>query len=99
MPPTTFSRRQFLRTAAVAGTGGLLTAVGQADDPAAPDRVPAEVQTAVERGLAYLASSQAADGSYPDFRTGMGNVAVSGLAGLALMAGGHQPGRSHSQHQ
>ncbi|MFO0850525.1 MAG: twin-arginine translocation signal domain-containing protein [Gemmataceae bacterium] len=87
------TRRQFLRAAAVAGTGGALAVAGQADDPADRDRQPSEAQAAVDRGLAYLASSQAADGSYPDFRTGMGNVAVSGLAGLALMAGGHQPGR------
>jgi hypothetical protein len=58
-------------------------------DPLGP-----EAQAAVDRGLAYLATNQAADGSFPDSRFGSrGNVAVTGLAGLALMAGGSQPAR------
>jgi hypothetical protein len=51
-----------------------------------------EAERAIHSGLAYLKSQQGRDGS---FGTGKyrGNVAVSSLAGLAMMAGGHQPGR------
>jgi Squalene-hopene cyclase C-terminal domain len=70
---------------------------GHADDtptPAGdPDLITPDAQSAVDRGLAYLAGTQAADGSFPDTRTMFGNVAITGLAGLALMAAGHQPGR------
>lgn len=91
------NRRQFLRSAAVAGTGGVAAVAGRAQDrpalPADANLVTLETQSAIDRGLHFLASSQAADGSFPDTRTGFGNVAITGLAGLALMAGGHQPGR------
>jgi hypothetical protein len=91
-------RRRFLRTSAALGTGGLAVLTGRAQDrPPAPvldpNLVTADAQAVVDKGLQYLASAQAADGSFPDTRTGFGNVAITGLAGLALMAGGHQPGR------
>ncbi len=96
-PPSPVSRRQFLRATAAVGAGGALALVGHADDtpaPAAdPDLITADAQSAVDRGLAFLAASQAPDGSFPDTRTMFGNVAITGLAGLALMAAGHQPGR------
>lgn len=49
-------------------------------------------QEAVDAGLRYLERSQSSNGA---FGTGPqnGNVAITSLAGLALMAGGHQPGR------
>ncbi len=82
-------RRRFLLAAAVG-----LPAVAAAQPPADADPLPPEAQAAVDLGLAYLAANQAADGSFPDTRLGSrGNVAVTGLAGLALMAGGSQPGR------
>ncbi len=81
-------RRHFLLTAVA------LPAAARAQPPADADPLPPEAQAAVDRGLAYLAGQQAADGSYPDSRLGgRGNVAVTALAGLALMAGGSQPGR------
>ena len=49
-------------------------------------------QEAIDAGLAYLARTQNDDGS---FGTGNwhGNIAVTSLCGLALMAGGNQPNR------
>jgi hypothetical protein len=52
-----------------------------------------EADDAVGRGLALLARTQAPDGSFADGQGRAGNVGVTALAGLALMAGGHQPGR------
>lgn len=89
------TRRSFLRTATVAGTGGALTLLGHAADsgPRSPDDlVTADAQAAINRGLEYLASSQAANGSYSDRMNG-GNAAITALAGLALLSGGHHPGR------
>ena len=60
---------------------------------------------AVERGLAYLASQQHADGSWramvgyklnEDYRytaADRGHIGVTSLAGMAFLAGGHLPGR------
>ncbi|OWK38318.1 prenyltransferase/squalene oxidase repeat-containing protein [Fimbriiglobus ruber] len=92
------TRRHALRTAAVLGAGGALALVTHADDTQPPavgagDWLSPEAQTIVRRGLEYLAANQAPDGSFSDNKTGLGNVAITGLAGLALMAGGHQPGR------
>lgn len=47
---------------------------------------------AVEGGLAYLARAQADDGSFGTGPVYRGNVGVTGLAGLAMLAGGHRPG-------
>jgi hypothetical protein len=51
-----------------------------------------ETDVAIMRGLAWLARSQSADGS---FGAGAyrGNIAVTSLAGLAFMASGSSPGR------
>jgi hypothetical protein len=49
-------------------------------------------QEAIDAGLAYLARSQNGDGSFGTNQHA-GNVAITSLAGLAFMAGGHQPGR------
>ncbi|HVK15876.1 MAG TPA: prenyltransferase/squalene oxidase repeat-containing protein [Fimbriiglobus sp.] len=91
------ARRSFLRAGVAFGVGGGLALVGHAQDSptptADPDLITADAQSAVDRGLAYLAGAQAADGSFPDTRTMFGNVAITGLAGMAMMAGGHQPGR------
>ena len=63
----------------------------------APERLAAEMitpraQRAIDEGLQFLVSRQNDDGS---FATGnyRGNVAVSALAGMALMSGGSTPGR------
>jgi squalene cyclase len=89
------TRRHFFTAA-----GAALAAPALADDPkdeavnGAKDMITAEAQKAIDRGLAYLAQAQKPDGSWGD-RQYVGNVAVVSLAGLAFMAGGHQPGRGH----
>lgn len=102
------NRRRFLASAARAGSvglGGAAAVVGFAQErpqdrggaAAEANLITAEAQAAIDRGLAFLASNQFADGSFGDSRMGGGPgnvaVAVAALAGLALMAGGHQPGR------
>jgi hypothetical protein len=57
------------------------------------DLITAEAQRVIERGLAHLAATQNRDGSFGDRLQYHGNVAVTSLAALALMAAGHQPGR------
>src|SRR5580700_4400853 len=51
-----------------------------------------ESEAAVEHGLAYLASTQLADGHWSSggYR---GDVGITGLCLLAFLASGHQPGR------
>jgi len=93
------TRRQFVRTALVAGGASSLALVTQAQPgpgaapPAEADPISPETQQVIDRSLAGMASTQAQDGSFSDASTGFGNVAITGLAGLALMAAGHQPGR------
>lgn len=49
-----------------------------------------EIDLAIEKGLAYLASSQNSDGSYPH-KYGQGG-AISALAGMAFLSKGYIPG-------
>lgn len=49
-------------------------------------------QEAIDAGLAYLARTQHENGSWGSNQNS-GNLAVTSLCGLALMAGGNQPGR------
>ncbi len=51
-----------------------------------------ELQAAVQRGLAYLAETQADDGSFGGERYGR-HVGITGIAGMAFLADGHIPGR------
>ncbi|MCH7685277.1 MAG: terpene cyclase/mutase family protein [Planctomycetes bacterium] len=58
-----------------------------------------EAQAAIDRGLAYLASSQQADGSFGSGRRYSKNVAVTALCGMAFLSAGHTPGRGkYGQH-
>ena len=92
------TRRHFLSASGGLGASALLARHGGAQ-PAGPppstDLITPATQAAIDRGLAFLANAQSADGSFPDARSpfSLGNVAVTGLAGLALMSGGNQPGR------
>ncbi len=77
---------------------------GLADDeaPAAPPRagvpdepfveITPELLAVVDKGLAYLATQQNEDGSFPSDRYGK-NVGVTALCGIAFMAHGDLPGR------
>jgi len=95
-----WTRRQFLSQSGVAGLSMVAgaRALGKDDEDSLPDGSAAKnmitpaAQLAIDRGLAYLAQMQHADGA---FGTGQyyGNVAVTSLAALAMMSGGHQPGR------
>ena len=51
-----------------------------------------ETDEAITKGLAWLAQSQNADGSFGS-GTYRGNIAVTSVAGLAFMASGSSPGR------
>lgn len=82
------SRRAFLLSAA-----GLAVAAQAPEKPAVVNHMTPEAQKAVDRGLAYLAVHQAADGSFGDRPSLERNVAITALAGLAFVAGGHTPGR------
>jgi hypothetical protein len=63
------------------------------DGSAAKDMITPAAQQAIDQGLAYLSRyGQHADGSFGSVQY-HGNVAITSLAALAMMAGGHQPGR------
>ena len=62
------------------------------DGSAAKGMITPEAERAIEAGLAFLKSNQAANGAFGT-NAYRGNVAITSLAGLAFMAGGHQPGR------
>jgi hypothetical protein len=90
------NRRTFLKTGAGAvlgmtGAGALCQALGQ-DVNQAAGMINRNTQFAIDGSLTWLAAQQHQDGS---FGTGAysGNVAVTSLAGLALMSAGNQPGR------
>ena len=65
---------------------------GQSADNSAAKLITPEAQKSIDRGLAVLASRQHDDGSFGsgNFR---GNVAVTALAGMAMMSSGSTPGR------
>jgi len=96
---TPLTRRSALRLAAAGGAAGLLGWAGHAQDPPrgpdpGADFITPEAQAAIDRGLAFLAAQQLDDGAFTSDRAGGGSaVGIAALAGLALMAGGHQPGR------
>jgi hypothetical protein len=90
-----FDRRRFLLGAAAAITTA--ASVRADDDPlpdgsSAKDMITPETQTAIDRGLTYLARTQGQDGSWGDGPYA-GHVAVVALGGLAFLAGGHHPGK------
>src|SRR5579862_7310777 len=90
------SRRRFLLWGTLAGgTCGLAGLANQApDDPTeneGRDFITPEAQRAIDNGLSFLSRTQNRDGSYGDRFQFHGSVAVTSLAGLALMAGGYHP--------
>jgi hypothetical protein len=96
------TRRGFLLRTGTAGAGlaiGLPTRANPgADLPSTEslgyvNHLTPEALRATERGLAFLANTQNRDGSFGDSPQFQGNLAVTSLAAMALMAGGHTPGR------
>ena len=96
-----WTRRQFLFRSSsavltLAGSARLLPGGDRANLPdgsAAKDMITPAAQEAINQGLAYLARHQHQDGSFGFHPQYKGNVAITSLAGLAMMAGGHHPGR------
>jgi hypothetical protein len=96
------TRRQFLSQGALA----MLGAAGSAfalpsetrenaipDGSASKEMITPDADAAIARGLVYLCRQQnKEDGSF-GVQPYKGNVAITSLAALAFMAGGHQPGR------
>ena len=78
--------------AVVLAMGGRPAAGQGAAEPKGPDEITSKAQAAIEKGLACLAASQGEDGAYPLYNK-EGNPGITGLAGLAFMAGGSVPGR------
>ncbi|CAN5615797.1 terpene cyclase/mutase family protein [soil metagenome] len=90
---STWNRRRFLRATGLGGVAIAAAAVGHAQPgiDAPTDLVTPDTQAVIQRGIAYLARVQSPQGFWDD---GQGpNIAVTGLAALALMAAGNQPGR------
>jgi hypothetical protein len=92
-------RRRFLVCGLLSGlalaAGGLFVPAQQGpmpDGSQSKGMINAEAQQAIDKGLAFLARNQNADGSFGTNQH-RGNVAITSLAGLAFMAGGNQPGR------
>jgi hypothetical protein len=91
-------RRHFLTrgSAALLGLGSVALA---ADAPERPDTsanrnlITEAAQRCIDQGLDYLFRAKHEDGSFGDRPQYRGNVAVTSLAALALMAAGYQPGR------
>lgn len=90
-------RRDFLTCGGLAGAAWLYGLRGAAAQDQNPEKTAAEFMTreaqrAVDRGLQWLANAQHEDGAF-----GSGgysrNVAVCGLAGLAMLSSGSTPGR------
>jgi hypothetical protein len=95
LPPNAnfLSRRAFHRTAAgliAASFSGLADAQGS---KAGTVLVTPEVTAAVERALKWLAGRQLPDGAFGTVGTYKKNVGIAGLAGLAFLSAGSQPGR------
>src|SRR5438128_3537010 len=58
------------------------------------DEITPAQQAAVEKGLAYLASKQARNGSFGGgYGSAAGHAGITALGGLAFMAAGNLPGR------
>jgi len=60
---------------------------------AADEEITQAQSRAVEKGLQWLATHQADDGSYGSLSHYGPHVGITGLVGLAMMADGHMPGR------
>jgi len=93
-----WTRREFLFAGAgalLASRAGMLTGADRANLPdgsAAKGMITLAAQQAIDQGLAFLSRAQHQDGGFGSLQY-HGNVAITSLAALAMMAGGHQPDR------
>ncbi len=78
-----------------AGPGSLLAQERHLPDAIAPSKkfVTPRTRRSIDDGLAYLASRQRPDGSFGSGSIFERNVAVTSLAGMAFLSGGHAPDR------
>jgi hypothetical protein len=103
-----WTRRRFLVKSGLTllGTGGAALALsGDAppaedqprdampDGAASRDMITPRTDQAIDRGLAWLHATRLRNGAFGMDRNYNSNVAVTSLAGLAFLAGGHQPNR------
>ena len=98
--PKPISRRRFLLRGTAASAAVAIGLNGRANQNADPgsegeahDFIGPDAQRHIDRGLAYLAKTQNLDGSFGDRIQFHGNVAITSLAALAFMSGGHHVGR------
>jgi hypothetical protein len=90
------SRRSFLAQSALALAGGVVLADERdnlPDGSASKGMITSQAEEAIRKGLAYLSRNRNNDNGYGSTVNYKGNIAVTSLAGLAFMAGGHEPGR------
>src|SRR5262249_15771326 len=96
------SRRRFLAQSALGlvGIAGAGSVLGDTNPERAPDgslakdMITPAAQRCINQGLEFLSRNQGEDGSFGERqRQYQGNLAITSLAGLAMMAGGNQPGR------
>ena len=89
-------RRTFLAKSAAALLGlpasGLLSRLAAQEGNPAAGMIDRNTDAAINGSLQWLSRQQHNDGSFGTNQY-QGNVAITSLAGLAFMAGGHQPGR------
>ena len=93
VPPSSFAQDTKASRPAKAGDKVGFAEARTGEIPAgAAELITADTQRAIENGLEWLSKQQNADGSYGSgaYR---GNVAVTSLAALAMMASGSSPGR------
>jgi hypothetical protein len=91
------TRRIFLAQSALALAGAGVASADERDTlpdgSASKGMITPEAEKAIDKGLEFLArrfNRETGYGSTPHYQ---GNVAITSLAALAFMAGGHQPGR------
>ncbi|HYF47936.1 MAG TPA: prenyltransferase/squalene oxidase repeat-containing protein [Planctomycetota bacterium] len=86
------TRLQFLHLLLIAALCGLPLAAEDAPKSGFAEIEPRQ-DAAIEKGLAWLAKNQNRDGSWGSHGGGGSyTMAMTGLAGLALLSGGHTPG-------
>jgi hypothetical protein len=94
-----FTRRDFLTKSALAAAAAGTAAVfaderdNLPDGSASKGMITPKTEEAIEKGLDFLARRFNRDTGYGSTAHYQGNVAITSLAALAFMAGGHEPGR------
>ena len=69
------------------------SSTGRPRSAAAAALIPPATQSAINRGLSFLAARQQPDGTFGEGSTYQRNVAVTSLAAMAFLSGGSTPGR------